>query len=241
MHDFQKAPKIQAFFKDLGVQHSPLAQTMGARPISPPRPAQGMPAGAPLHNAKPVGKLPVRVPPRFAKANAARQSGAQPPSAEKPKAKELKQRPKTRNSDSERESEDEAMTKAKPSKDVKPPLRRRPSYDLGNISPDPPTEEEKMEKMKKKKDKPKSKVPPVPAPHRPPSEDDDQIATVFKQCRLGKYREVEKALEDGLSVETRFGPKNDTMLLVCAMNGQKRIAKLLLRNKADSECRLEEI
>jgi ankyrin repeat protein len=65
---------------------------------------------------------------------------------------------------------------------------------------------------------------------------DDQNSLTWSdrvQCRLGKYREVEAALAGGVAVDTRHGPKNDTLLLVCAMNGQKRLAKLLLRNKAD--------
>lgn len=44
---------------------------------------------------------------------------------------------------------------------------------------------------------------------------------------------MEAALASGMAVDTRYGPKNETLLLVCAMNGQKRLAKLLLRNKAD--------
>ena len=44
---------------------------------------------------------------------------------------------------------------------------------------------------------------------------------------------MEAALQQGVDVEARFGPDSNTMLLVCAQNGQKRIAKLLLRNFAD--------
>jgi ankyrin repeat protein len=40
-------------------------------------------------------------------------------------------------------------------------------------------------------------------------------------------------LAEGLPVNSRFGPDNNTMLIQCAINGQKRIAKLLLRNFAE--------
>uniref|UniRef100_A0A7S4JV11 Uncharacterized protein n=2 Tax=Guillardia theta TaxID=55529 RepID=A0A7S4JV11_GUITH len=62
---------------------------------------------------------------------------------------------------------------------------------------------------------------------------EQQVEAAFMHCKLGKYREVEKALAEGLAVDTRHGPEDNTMLLTCAMNGQKRIAKLLLRNKAN--------
>jgi len=61
----------------------------------------------------------------------------------------------------------------------------------------------------------------------------ERIVAAFGQCRVGKYREVEEALELGVPVEARFGRDQNTMLLVCAQNGQKRIAKLLLRNRAN--------
>jgi hypothetical protein len=61
----------------------------------------------------------------------------------------------------------------------------------------------------------------------------EMIEATFKQCRLGQYREVEEALGVGVPVEARSGGNKNTMLLECAQNGQKRIAKLLLRNRAD--------
>jgi hypothetical protein len=63
------------------------------------------------------------------------------------------------------------------------------------------------------------------------------VETAFAHCRLGKYREVENALGQGVPVQARCGKDNDTMLHVCASNGQKRIAKLLLRKNANINAR----
>jgi ankyrin repeat protein len=62
---------------------------------------------------------------------------------------------------------------------------------------------------------------------------DPKIEAAFNHCRLGKYREVETALAEGLPVDSRLGPDDNTMLIQCAINGQKRVAKLLLRNFAE--------
>jgi ankyrin repeat protein len=51
--------------------------------------------------------------------------------------------------------------------------------------------------------------------------------------RYGNYRDVEQKLEEGLPVESRGGQKNGTLLCEAACHGHHRIAKLLLRNKAD--------
>ena len=118
----------------------------------------------------------------------------------------------------------------------------RALYNKDEISSDPPSDEQRK-KMSKSKDKEKRKersVTPPPKqpskaaspPPKPPSSTDPKIEVAFSHCRLGKYRDVEKALKEGVPVEARFGPDNNTMLLQCAQNGQKRIAKLLLRNFA---------
>lgn len=91
------------------------------------------------------------------------------------------------------------------------------------------------DKEKRKAERSVSPPPPkvVSPPPKPASNVDPKIEAAFSHCRLGKYREVEKALEEKVPVESRFGPDNNTMLLQCAQNGQKRIAKLLLRSFAD--------
>jgi len=116
----------------------------------------------------------------------------------------------------------------------------RAMYNKDDISSDP-TSDDKAKKTSKDKDKRRDKdkdksaqavSPPLKA--APPKSDADvKIEAAFNHCRLGKYREVEKALEDGVPADSRFGQDNNTMLLVCAQNGQKRIAKLLLRNFAE--------
>ena len=104
----------------------------------------------------------------------------------------------------------------------------------------------KKNRDKEKKQRDKSKLENEPSPRRataspasatnPTAQEnsDPKIEAAFNHCRLGKYREVEAALAEGVPVEARWGPDNNTMLLVCAQNGQKRIAKLLLRNFADT-------
>jgi hypothetical protein len=113
------------------------------------------------------------------------------------------------------------------------PIHRRSLYNTEDISSDP-TSDEKHKKKNKDKEKKRS-VSPVKAASPPPNtaNADPKIEAAFNYCKLGKYREVETALAGGLLVDTRCGPSNNTMLLECAQNGQKRIAKLLLRNFAE--------
>lgn len=64
------------------------------------------------------------------------------------------------------------------------------------------------------------------------------IEAAARYCKMGKYREVEKLVEEldparRVPVDASFGQKGDPLLLICAMHGQKRIAKLLLRKFAD--------
>jgi ankyrin repeat protein len=111
-----------------------------------------------------------------------------------------------------------------------PTQPRRALYNKDDISSDPPSDEQRKKKSKDKLIRASS--PEKPAPKKVPSNVDPKIEAAFNHCRLGKYHEVEKALQDGVQVDSRFGPDDNTMLLVSAQNGQKRIAKLLLRNFA---------
>lgn len=91
-----------------------------------------------------------------------------------------------------------------------------------------PSRRAKTPDKDKDRDKSRSKSRPPPEEKKP-----DKVEAAFRSCLMGKYHEVEKALEEGVGVDERHGPEGNTMLLVCAANGQKRIAKHLLRNRAD--------
>ena len=137
---------------------------------------------------------------------------------------------------------------------------QRAVYNKDDISSDPASDEARRRKKDREKKRSKTPIPKSaggaasPDPAVPPLAQsapagagggagrpstagahpaDPAVEAAFNHCRLGKYREVEAALQQGVDVEARFGPDSNTMLLVCAQNGQKRIAKLLLRNFAD--------
>lgn len=200
---------------------------------------------------------------RQGKASAAAESGAESAgSSKKPKARNQRPRVRgsdsERNSDDDEASQQvapppQAQSHTPASKPVAPPAHMparipapkptqapRAMYDKDDISSDP-TSDDKAKKTNKDKDKKRDKdkvksaqaVSPPLKTAPPKSDADVKVEAAFNHCRLGKYREVEKALEDGVPVDSRFGQDNNTMLLVCAQNGQKRIAKLLLRTFAE--------
>ena len=240
------------------------ASAMAQRPtpVAVVRPQSAMPAMA--GRLQPSSSTKNRVPPRFQKVRqgkgaGAGESGAESGGLKKPKARN--QRPRARGSDSERNSDDDDVSRFPPMASTpamqapaaapvamtvatQPP---RANYNKDDISSDPPSDEQRKKKNrdKEKKQRDKSKQENEPSPRRataspasatnPTAQEnsDPKIEAAFNHCRLGKYREVEAALAEGVPVEARWGPDNNTMLLVCAQNGQKRIAKLLLRNFAD--------
>lgn len=287
VQDFQSKPKIKAFFSGLQKREHGKGKSSNKAPAGKPpakaaapppvnllpektvaRPASAMQSRTPLLAeavARPASALPSmatksRVPPRFQKVRqakaAAGDSGAESTNSVK-KPKPRNQRPRTRGSDSERNSDDEeaalrpahvTMAPAVPApmhmqSSMPTQMPPRASYNKDDISSDPPSDEKRKKRSKDKgPDKEKRKAersvsPPPPKvvspPPKPASNVDPKIEAAFSHCRLGKYREVEKALEEKVPVESRFGPDNNTMLLQCAQNGQKRIAKLLLRSFAD--------
>eukprot|EP00960_Hanusia_phi_P015703 462562-Hanusia_phi.AAC.2 len=64
--------------------------------------------------------------------------------------------------------------------------------------------------------------------------DRSSLGNAFRNAKHGRYRELEKALQDSeVTVHDKYGPKNNTLLCVAASHGNLRIAKLLLRSKAD--------
>ncbi|EKX47817.1 hypothetical protein GUITHDRAFT_151976 [Guillardia theta CCMP2712] len=64
--------------------------------------------------------------------------------------------------------------------------------------------------------------------------DRSSLGNAFRYAKYGRYRELEKAIQDSeVSVDDQYGPKNNTLLCVAASHGHLRIVKLLLRNKAD--------
>ena len=236
------------------------ASAMQQRPAPAPaaavRPASAVPSMAGRLQAPTASKD--RVPPRFQKLRQGKAAGAGDSEAESAgsvkKAKPRNQRPRARGSDSERNSDDELP--GRPAQSIPAmqvpvaahapvpafmPTQPRPAvYNKDDISSDPPSDEQKRKKSKdkeKRRDKDKadrSASPTKSAPPKPkPAEEDAKVEAAFNHCRLGKYREVETALVEGLPVNSRFGPDNNTMLIQCAINGQKRIAKLLLRNFAE--------
>jgi hypothetical protein len=58
-------------------------------------------------------------------------------------------------------------------------------------------------------------------------------AKAFIACKFGKYRELEKILQDGLPIESRHEVKQFTMLQMASMHGDLRLVYLLLRSIAD--------
>lgn len=203
-----------------------------------PRPATAMPGRLQPPSTSGTG----RVPPRFQKVRQNKVGGI---------GDSGRTRPRARGSDSERNSDEEmppmpasmatapkiSQPQAPPPAQLQPMPTQPPRalYNKDDISSDPPSDEQRR---KKSKDKPKDKPTRATSPEKlafkkAASTAGPKIEAAFKHCRLGKYHEVELALQEGVQVDSRFGPDNNTMLLACAQNGQKRIAKLLLRNGAD--------
>jgi hypothetical protein len=239
------------------------ASAMQQRPpsasVAAARPASAVPSMAGRLQAPTASKD--RLPPRFQKLRQGKAAGVGDSGAESVgsvrKSKTRNQRPRARGSDSERNSDDDLpgpsqilapsipampvpVTAHAPVPAFKPTQPRPVMYNKDDISSDPPSDEMKKRKSKdkeKKRDKDKadrSASPPKSAPPKPkPSDMDPKIEAAFNHCRLGKYREVETALAEGLPVDSRLGPDDNTMLIQCAINGQKRVAKLLLRNFAE--------
>ena len=188
------------------------------------------------------------MPPRFQKLRQGKAAGVGDSGAESVgsvrKSKTRNQRPRARGSDSERNSDDDLpgpsqilapsipampvpVTAHAPVPAFKPTQPRPVMYNKDDISSDPPSDEMKKRKSKdkeKKRDKDKadrSASPPKSAPPKPkPSDMDPKIEAAFNHCRLGKYREVETALAEGLPVDSRLGPDDYTMLIHCAITGQ---------------------
>jgi hypothetical protein len=228
-----------------------LVRPVSAMPQPPPaaaavaaaRPASAHPALA--GRLQPPGSGKRRVPPRFRQRKATGDSGAESASSSVKKSRD--QRPRARGSNSERSSDDDMppVLQSIPSGLMLPgpmPVHRSPpraQYNKDDISPDPSSDEPRKKKNKDKKGKREqtasapTKTASPPEVAKPPSDVDPKLEAAFNHCRLGKYREVESALKEGVAVDARHGPDNNTMLLVCAQNGQKRVAKLLLRNFAD--------
>uniref|UniRef100_A0A7S4L0K1 Uncharacterized protein n=1 Tax=Guillardia theta TaxID=55529 RepID=A0A7S4L0K1_GUITH len=63
-------------------------------------------------------------------------------------------------------------------------------------------------------------------------DDRDDLKTLFSRARHGRYKEVEALLDSGLSPDLRdeFG---NTVLIIAAQNGNKRITKICLRRGAN--------
>uniref|UniRef100_A0A7S0EKM8 Uncharacterized protein n=1 Tax=Hanusia phi TaxID=3032 RepID=A0A7S0EKM8_9CRYP len=226
----------------------------GVGQMRPPPPAASMIRQAAARQAIGASKGPgrPRLPPRFTKASEGGRS-VKPAAASK--------RPKARGSDSERESasSDEASKPRAPvmvqrrSNYNKNDISPDPSSDSDQRGKKKGTKVEKKKSetvqqgRSQKQEAPRTSdaaaARPLAATFPAASNkaeassnrtaEEQGVEAAFMHCKLGKYREVDKALGEGLAVDTRHGPDNNTMLLTCAMNGQKRIAKLLLRNKAD--------
>jgi hypothetical protein len=236
---------------------SAMQQRPPSAPVAATRPSSAVPSMAGRLQVQTASKD--RLPPRFQKLRQGKAAGTGDSGAESAgsviKSKTRNQRPRTRGSDSERNSDDDLSSQMlapaipsmlapvaahAPVPAFKPTQPQPAVYNKDDISSDPPSDERKKRKSKdkeKKRDKDKADraaSPPKSAPPNPkPSAVDPKIEAAFNHCRLGKYREVETALAEGLPVDSRFGPDDNTMLIQCAINGQKRVAKLLLRNFAE--------
>lgn len=62
------------------------------------------------------------------------------------------------------------------------------------------------------------------------------VETVLSKARNNRYEEVEQALQNSFAVDSKDHHGN-TLLMVCAQNGLKRMAKLVLRHGAEMNAR----
>lgn len=66
--------------------------------------------------------------------------------------------------------------------------------------------------------------------------DEEDIEDIFRFARHGRLEEIERLLEKGVPIDVRDMYGN-TLLIIACQNGNKRVAKAVLRRGADINCR----